>query len=524
MRVTNDGPVTGETMKVDELPLWDLITWRATATPDAVFAVDETGAEMTFEVFRDRCERVAGALTRLGITRDVVVAWMLPTWTEALVLAGGLARLGAVQVPLLPSLRERELSFILAQSRAAHLFVPGVWRNYDYPALAMMVTEELPGVGVTVVDRQLPEVAGADLPAWESVAPSPGEDPVRWIFFTSGTTAHPKGTLHTDRTVAAAAHRLNRRFETTATDRNALVFPVTHIGGISWLMGGLLDGYRQIMVETFRPEDSCAVLRREGVTIAGSGPAFWMVYVAEQRRCRDEKAFPQLRALVGGGAAKPPTLNAEVAEVLGVPLVTGYGSSECPGVAHSGVSDSEAVRLADGYALDDCAIRIIDAAGAVLLPGKAGEIVVRGPMLFRGYLDPADNEGAFDDDGWFRTGDVGTLDEHGVLRVTGRVKDIIIRKGENISAKEVEDVLYLHSAVADVAAIALPDLERGELCCAVVVLADGSETLGLDDLIDHCSRHRLARHKFPERLELIDRLPRNATGKVLKQELRQRYS
>ena len=135
-----------------------------------------------------------------------------------------------------------------------------------------------------VCSPPLPKADPSELPPWTTLRPEPGSDPIRWIFYTSGTTAHPKGTLHTDRTVGAAALRLNRRFEMTEDDRNALVFPVTHIGGISWLMGGLMAGYREIMVEAFDPVTSCAVLRRNGVTIAGSGPAFWMAYVAEQRR------------------------------------------------------------------------------------------------------------------------------------------------------------------------------------------------------------------------------------------------
>jgi acyl-CoA synthetase (AMP-forming)/AMP-acid ligase II len=307
-------------------------------------------------------------------------------------------------------------------------------------------------------------------------------------------------------------------------DRNALVFPVTHIGGISFLMAGLLVGHRHVMVEAFDPHTSSEVLSRHGVTIAGSGPAFWMAYVAAQRRAGERRLFPHLRALVGGGAAKPPTLGAEVREVLGVPLVTGYGSTECPGVAHCGVSDPPDVLLSDGHALDDSAIKVVDDDGNPLPPGHAGEIVVTGPMLFRGYLDPAHNDGVFDAEGWFRTSDVGVLDERGVLKVTGRLKDIIIRKGENISAKEVEDVLHLHPAIADVAAIALPDAERGELCCAVVALVDGRESLTLDDIAAHCETNRLAKQKFPERLEIVDALPRNSTGKVLKQELVARFS
>jgi acyl-CoA synthetase (AMP-forming)/AMP-acid ligase II len=508
----------------DQLPLWDLVEWRASRTPDAVMAVDERDREIMFAEYRDECLRVAAHFASCGVTRETPVAWMLPTWVEALVLAGALSRLGAVQVPLLPILRDREVGFILRATGTRHLVVPGEWRDYDYPALAARVTEGRTDAIVTVCDRTLPTGDPTALPPWDSVRPSDDDDPVRWIFFTSGTTAEPKGCLHTDRTVAASGHRLNLRFRMEPDDRNALVFPVTHIGGISFLMAGLLVGHRHIMVEAFHPETSCEVLSRHGVTIAGSGPAFWMAYVAAQRRATNRRLFPGLRALVGGGAAKPPTLEAEVRDVLGVPLVSGYGLSECPGVAHCGVDDPPDVLHSDGHALDDSAIEIAGADGRRLPPGEAGEIVVRGPMLFRGYLDPAHDVGAFDDRGWLRTGDVGVLDERGVLRVTGRLKDIIIRKGENISAKEIEDVLYLHPAIADVAAIALPDATRGELCCAVVVVADGQPAPSLEDIATHCAAHDLAKQKFPERVEIVDQLPRNSTGKVLKHELVARYA
>ena len=376
---------------------------------------------------------------------------------------------------------------------------------------------------MTVVDGGLPEGDPATLPPWTSTGPLGDDDPIRWIFFTSGTTADPKGCLHTDRTVTASGHRLNLRFAMTSEDVYTLVFPVTHIGGISLLIGALLVGYRHILVDVFHPEKTCDVLSRNGVTIAGSGPAFWMAYVAYQRRHPEHRVFPRLRALVGGGAPKPAGLDEEVHDVLGVPLISGYGMSECPGVAHCGVDDSPEAWRTDGHALDDSALAIVGPDGSVLGPGEQGEIVVRGPMTFLGYLDPAQNEGAFLD-GWFKTGDVGTLDEAGFLRVTGRLKDIIIRKGENISAKEVEDVLHLHPSIADAAAIALPDAERGELCCAVVVLADGLDVLGLEDVADHCREQRLSRQKTPERLEIVEALPRSSTGKVLKQDLVARYA
>ncbi len=213
----------------------------------------------------------------------------------------------------------------------------------------------------------------------------------------------------------------------------------------------------------------------------------------------------------------------DVRDVLGVTLATGYGLSECPALAHSGVSDPDDVLRGDGYALDDVEVRIVRADGTDADLGEVGEIHATGPMLFKGYLDPADDAEAFDDRGWCRTGDLGRMDERGVLTVTGRLKDIIIRKGENISAKEVEDALYRHPDVADAAVFSLPDAERGELCCAAVVLAPHATGLTLAALDAHCRALGLARQKVPERLELVDELPRNPTGKVLKGLLQDRF-
>lgn len=501
----------------DDLALWPLVVARAAATPDALMAVDAEGRRCTFAALRDTAERVAAAFAARGVGEGSVVAWILPTRHEAFVLAVALARLGAVQVPLIPILREREVGFILRQTRATHVVCPGTWRGFDYGA---MVHASLAGraADVLVADPALPEADPSGLSPFVEAAP----DAVRWIFYTSGTTSTPKGARHTDRTVAACAHRMNVRFDARPGDRNGLVFPVTHIGGIAFLMGGLQAGYAHILVEVFDPVASCELLAREGVTLAGAGPVFWMTYVDQQRKHPDRRLFPQLRALLGGGAPKPPTIHDDVRDVLGVVLATGYGMTECPTAAHSSVHDPDDVLRTDGRPLDDTEIRIVAADGSPAAPGVPGEIRVRGPMIFAGYVDPADDADAFDEHGFHRTGDLGLLDERGVLTVTGRVKDIIIRKGENISAKEVEDVLYRHPAVADVAVIALADRERGELACAVVVPRDAGAPPTLDELAAHGRREGLSARKLPERLELVDVLPRNPTGKVLKYELQAR--
>jgi acyl-CoA synthetase (AMP-forming)/AMP-acid ligase II len=304
------------------------------------------------------------------------------------------------------------------------------------------------------------------------------------------------------------------------------VFPFTHVGGIATLFGLLMTGAGAIVVEAFDPEPSTEVLRRHGVTIAGAGTAFWLAFLQVQRTQPGVPIFPRLRAMAGGGSPKPPTLHAEIkTEVGGVGVASGYGLTECPSLALGTVRDPDPkLAVTDGRAAPGVEIRIVTEDGRVLAPGHVGEVRVRGPQLFKGYVYESLDADAFDGDGFLRTGDLGRLDADGYLIISGRLKDIIIRKGENISAKEVEGVLYAHPKIADVAVVGLPDPERGELACAVVVLAPGVTDLTLDEIAAWCQESGLMMQKIPERLELVDHLPKNPAGKVLKDELRNRYA
>jgi acyl-CoA synthetase (AMP-forming)/AMP-acid ligase II len=226
-----------------------------------------------------------------------------------------------------------------------------------------------------------------------------------------------------------------------------------------------------------------------------------------------------------GAAPKPPELHYELKRELGgVGAVSVYGSTEVPFISVSSVHDGdEQLARTEGRALAGAEIRVVDADGRVCAPGEVGELRVRGPQVCRGYLDETLDADAVDRDGFFRTGDLGALDAEGFVTITGRLKDVIIRKGENISAKEVEDVLYTHPAVAEVAVIGLRDRELGERCCAVLVLRDGNQPVSAVDIASFCREAGLANQKIPERVEIIDELPRNASGKVLKYRLQERY-
>jgi acyl-CoA synthetase (AMP-forming)/AMP-acid ligase II len=511
---------------IEALGFWPLVEARARATPDALCAVDESGARLSFGELRARAERTAAALAQRGVGPGVRVSWQLPTWIESLVLVAALARLGAVQNPLLPIYREREIAFITRQVRPRLLVVPRVFRGFDHDALAQRVLAAAardggPPCTLLVCDRVLPESDAAALPAFSS----PPGGPVRWIFYTSGTTADPKGALHSDETIVAGSRGVAERFELGPDDRYPIVFPFTHIGGIGMLVVQLLTGAGAILVEQYDDESSPPFLAAHGVTIAAGGTPLVMRYLQHQRRHPEARVFPRLRAAMGGAAPKPPLLHSEVkAELGGAGVVSVYGLTEAPFVVLSSPRDpDDALARNEGRAAGGAELRIVDTAGRICAPEAEGEIRVRGPQICHGYLDGKLDAEAFDTDRFFRTGDLGSLDARGFLRVTGRQKEIIIRNGENISAKEIEDLLYTHPKIADAAVIGLPDHRTGERCCAVVVPAPGA-LLDLAEIVRHCGAAGLARHKLPEQLELVAVLPRNASGKVQKHELRRQVA
>jgi acyl-CoA synthetase (AMP-forming)/AMP-acid ligase II len=510
----------------DARSLWELIERRVAETPDATMAVDEDGRTLTFREYHDAAERAAAGLAELGVGEGTPVSWALPTWLESLVLVGALARLGAVQNPILPIYRHREVGFVTKQTGAKLLIVPSTWKGFDYEGMAREIAAEQPGLEVLVVDRKLPDADPVSLPPAAPPASSPEDAPVRWAFYTSGTTADPKGAQHTDRTIMASAYGMTLALATQPEDVSALVFPFTHIGGIGWLFSSMMVGFKTIVIEAFDPTATIPVMQREGVTLAGAGTPFHMAYLAAQRQNPGKPLFPKARAYPGGGAAKPVQLHYDVKKELGgVGVVSGYGLTECPILSMATVGDPD-VKLAEteGRTTPGVEVKVVKLDGSVAEAGEEGEIRVTGPMLFRGYVDPSLDADAFDGDGWFRTGDLGFRDADGYIAITGRLKDVIIRKGETISAKEVEDLLFTHPGIDDVAVIGLQDDASGERACAIVVPADKEAPPNLEDVFDFCTKAGLMTQKIPEQLEIVDVLPRNATGKVLKHELRKQYT
>jgi acyl-CoA synthetase (AMP-forming)/AMP-acid ligase II len=506
--------------------LWGLIEARAAATPEAVLAREDTGNELTFAGYRDACLRVAAGLyAEHGVRAGTSVSWELPTWNESLVLVGALCRLGARQNPLIPIYRHREVGFIVTQSEASLLVVPTVYRGFDFEAMARELAVDRPGLEVLVVDRDLPDADPSVLPPVEAVPDTAAHAPVRWLFYTSGTTADPKGATHTDLTVTASALAMAECLDMRADDVSALVFPFTHIGGIGWLIAALMTGCTLLTTEAFDPTGTPAFLAANEVTLAGSGTPFHLAYLAAQRATTGGSIFPHVRSYPGGGAPKPPQLHYDLkAEIGGVGIVSGYGLTEAPIVVMATTEDPDR-KLADTEGRPTPGVELIVVAldGSRAGPGQEGEIRLKGPQVIRGYLDPSLDADAFDAEGYFRSGDLGVVDDDGFVTITGRLKDVIIRHGENISAKEVEDLLYEHPAVTDVAVIGLPDPKTGERACAVVAVAEG-QSFDFATMGAYLRDKGLRVNAVPEQLERVDVVPRNPAGKILKQSLRERFA
>ena len=505
---------------------WELISARADATPDREMTVDGDGRSVTFGQYRTAVERAAAGLAAgHGVGSGTVVSWALPTWHESLVLIGALSRLGAVQNPIIPIYRDREFGFITRQTGASLLIVPGTFRGYDFTEMGGRLAADNPDLEVLECSPNLPDGDPTTLPPAPEPPATRDDEPVSIVLYTSGTTSDPKGAQHTDGDIIATGRGMCDCLRCHQGDRNLMAFPVTHIAGFIWLASSLLYGFVNVITEVFDPVETPKLGSRTGITLAGSATYFHLAYLNAQRQAGAEPIFPGLRNCPGGGAPKPPQLHHDIkAELGGTGIISGWGLTEAPILTMACDRDpDDALAETEGRPMPGVQLRAVDLDGNVCSTGQEGELRAKAPQMMKGYLDPELDEDGFDDEGWFRTGDLGTIDAQGYVRITGRLKDVIIRHGENISAKEVEDLLYTHPKVADVAVIGLPDPKTGERACAVVSTRDGQQPLAFTEMQDFLRGEGLRTQAIPEQLEVVDAVPRNAQGKIPKHELRKQY-
>ena len=512
-----------------ERTLADEMAAGAARFPNArmIFHSDERSAEATLAEMHERSLALAGAFSALGLGPGDVVAIQVPNWLEGALVFQAAMLVGVVTLPIIHIYGPAEVGFILRQSGARAFVCPDRWRKIDYlERLEKLDRSALPALEHVIV---IGERAPAGALTWkELLARAPARfaphavspDDVCMLVYTSGTTADPKGVQHTHNTLLAEVRGARRPLDKTLPPTTGLsAFPAGHIAGVLGVARLYVHGNSTVLMDAWHAGQAAELVERHGV-VSTSGTPFHLAGLLDAAE-RDHRDIRSLFGYVVGAASVPPAL-VERAEQAGVRTLRSYGSSEHPTISIGSPLDPLARRsTTDGRLGPHNEVRIVDDEGNDLPAGSPGEILSRGPELFVGYRDDRLDLDSFLPGGWFRTGDVGVLDADGYLAITDRKKDIIIRGGENISSKEVEDVLARHPAVQEAAVVAAPDPRYGERVCAFVIARSG-ESLDLAAVAKHFAATGLAVQKTPERLELVEELPRTASGKVKKFELRRR--
>jgi acyl-CoA synthetase (AMP-forming)/AMP-acid ligase II len=505
-------------------PTWvDLLRQGAEAEPAALAVVDESGS-LTRGDLMSAASRVAGYLTARGVERGDVITLMLPNWREFAVVHAAIGLVGGVVNPVLPKLKAQDLQHIMGTARTSFVFAAHEVRGHSPYQEAVAAAGRVGSV------KEVVPVRGGEN-SFEDVLAHPWErdvelsvsriDPGEWdtVTFTSGTEALPKGVVHVHgSTMFGLRAYVGDVLGLTSADRIFMPSPICHASGLQWgLRAAIYTGAPLILQDRWDPGTAVRLIDEHRCTYTLAATPFVVDLLGAVSA--DTGSAQSLRYVASGGAAVPRHLVNRVRQGIGAELLTVFGSSETYVTTATRHGSSERELASDGAALDGVQVAVVDPSGAVVPTGSEGEIVTRGPHVFLGYLgDPKLTQRAFRGE-WYRFGDLGRLDPDGMLRVTGRIKDIIIRGGENISACEVEEVLSRHPAVDAVAVVGYPDPRLGERCCAVVVSKDPT-AVTTASLAEFLREHGVAAFKFPERSEVVDALPMTATGKVRKAELR----
>jgi acyl-CoA synthetase len=476
----------------------------------SVAVIDDT-REVTWHELADAANRVAGLLHAHGIGAGDTVVWQLPNWWEALAVAHGVWAAGAISVPVVPIYREHELAEIMRLVQPACVIGPPEFRGHDH---VEMLSAAADAAGVEPKLRVVVRGAATGWRTWDDAqtasphvetAIDPGAPMI--VGFTSGTTSGAKGAVVTTRGFLAVPARHQRATPYTFRDRGYMPAPVSHITGLLMAVTlPLVSGCSVVLAERWDAARAVDDMRRYGVTYTGGATVF-IQELADAVEAAGLDSLPLSCGYNLGGSAIPLDV-VERAEALGFLPRRAYGMTECPTVSASLGDDGPDVRcFTDGRILPGVEVRVVD-----------GELLVRGPQRCLGYLDPADTSDGFDSDGWFRSGDLGFVDDRNCITITGRTKDVINRGGEKLSAQEIEGLLRRHPGVTDVAVVAAPHPRLGEEPAAFVIGRDGV-AVDRGELAQFLEAEGVAPQKIPRVVVAVDDLPRTASGKVKKYEL-----
>ena len=484
-------------------------------------AVAQAGVQMTHRELLNLVERAAAWLSGNGIRPGDVVVWQTPNWWEAHLLGLAVWHVGAVSAPIAPFYREHELRQVIEEVRPAAVISAESFRGFAH---AEAFDDLLAENGLDEIPRILLRGSRFGWTPFDDVVWHPrclppakvGADEPCLVLFTSGTTSRAKAAVHSSRTLLAETRQLTDAWGVRWDDVAYMAAPLQHITGLLNAMTiPLLVGACAVLAERWEPGQAVQDIVAHQVTYSAGATVFLQELTDA---ARDARIRLPLRMFACGGASVPRAVM-ERSEDQGIPAARVYGMTELPTVTLMSPADPFDLRATtDGAAAPGVEIRVLGDDCRLLPTGCAGELAVRGPERMLGYLEPAENRSAIDDDGWFRTGDVGLLDNDGLLTITGRIKDVINRGGEKFSARDIEDLLASHPSVRQAAVVPGPDARFGEVPVAFVVLHGGRQS-SIGELAAHLHTAGLARQKSPTAWHFVDALPMTPSGKVKKFEL-----
>ncbi|AQV50622.1 cyclohexanecarboxylate-CoA ligase [Escherichia coli] len=499
--------------------------WQQTARamPDKIAVVDNHGASYTYSALDHAASCLANWMLAKGIESGDRIAFQLPGWCEFTVIYLACLKIGAVSVPLLPSWREAELVWVLNKCQAKMFFAPTLFKQTRPVDLILPLQNQLPQLQQLVgVDKLAPATSALSLSQIIAdntpltTAITVHGDELAAVLFTSGTEGLPKGVMLTHNNILASERAYCARLNLTWQDVFMMPAPLGHATGfLHGVTAPFLIGTRSVLLDIFTPDACLALLEQQRCTcMLGATPFVYDLLNLLEKQPADLSA---LRFFLCGGTTIPKKVARECQQ-RGIKLLSVYGSTESSPHAVVNLDDPLSRFMhTDGYAAAGVEIKVVDDARKTLPPGCEGEEASRGPNVFMGYFDePELTARALDEEGWYYSGDLCCMDEAGYIKITGRKKDIIVRGGENISSREVEDILLQHPKIHDACVVAMPDERLGERSCAYVVLKAPHHSLSLEEVVAFFSRKRVAKYKYPEHIVVIEKLPRTASGKIQK--------
>ena len=499
--------------------------WQQTARamPDKIAVVDNHGATYTYSALDHAASCLANWMLAKGIESGDRIAFQLPGWCEFTVIYLACLKIGAGSGPLFPAWREAELVWVLNKCQAKMFFAPTLFKQTRPVDLILPLQNQLPQLQQIVgVDKLAPATSALSLSQIIAdntpltTAITVHGDELAAVLFTSGTEGLPKGVMLTHNNILASERAYCARLNLTWQDVFMMPAPLGHATGfLHGVTAPFLIGARSVLLDIFTPDACLALLEQQRCTcMLGATPFVYDLLNLLEKQPADLSA---LRFFLCGGTTIPKKVARECQQ-LGIKLLSVYGSTESSPHAVVNLDDPLSRFMhTDGYAAAGVEIKVVDDARKTLPPGCEGEEASRGPNVFMGYFDePELTARALDEEGWYYSGDLCRMDEAGYIKITGRKKDIIVRGGENISSREVEDILLQHPKIHDACVVAMPDERLGERSCAYVMLKAPHHSLSLEEVVAFFSRKRVAKYKYPEHIVVIEKLPRTASGKIQK--------